>query len=229
MKLPRIRWDLVAGALLVALLAVMALNRHAIADRDARLEELRTEALELRLDSAGWETRLVGATANLEELLQEAGDSLELFAAENADLARQVEELGGELRAVATMYAELAGSIEAHDATVHGPPAAPDSISAGISDGLLEGRLVYRPPATLAIDPYHVRLALALGWVEAPDGRALLTARAQDPRVALSFGDVYYQAPAPVEFCGFGAKVKAGVVGGASVELVRVLLDALLP
>jgi len=217
-----------AGVLAVALLASLFVNGRRIEGRDARLEQLRTEALELRLDSAGWETRLVGATADLERRLQEAGDSVGLFAAANAELARQVEELGGELRTLAIMYAELAGSIEAHDATVHTstPGAPPDSISAVINDGLLSGRLVYRPPATLAIDPYRVELALALGWIEAPDGRALLTARAAHPNVRLSFGDVYYQPPNPVTFCGFGAQLKAGAMGGAATELLRFLLEA---
>lgn len=224
--LPWVAIALGAWAILSALL-----HGRQLEDRDARVDSLRTVALEAATAAMGWETRLVSATDGLERRLQEAVDSSDVLELANAELAREVEELGGELRAVATMYAELAGSIEVHDATVHvsAPGAAPDSVTAAVDDGLLSGRLVYRPPATLAIDPYRVELALALGWIEAPDGRALLTARAANPRVRLSFGDVYYQPPAPVEFCGFGAQLKAGAIGGGAAELLRLLLEGLTP
>lgn len=219
------------AALVILLVATTCASRRALGDRDAALAKARTDLMAIRADSAGWETRLVEATTDLEAKLQEAVDSTDVLSVALAGLARENELLGGELRAVATMYAGLAGSIEAHDATVHRTQTSPtedsrespvDSVTAPIDDGLLSGRLVYRPPSTLAIDPYRVELALALGWTETPDGRALVTARASDPRVALSFGDVYWSPPPRVERCSLWCQLKVGARGyfiGRGAEL----------
>jgi hypothetical protein len=230
-------WPVLAGALAVLLLVSHCSGRRALAERDARVDSLRTDLLVAGVDSAGWEVRLVGATEGLEAQLQELGDSTALLATEKAALALEVESLGGQLRVVADMYASLAGSIEAHDATVHtsardGESTVdvpyPDSVTAPIDDGLLSGRLAFFPPSALDLQ-YRVELALALGWIEAADGRALVTARAEHPNVTLRYGEVFYQPPSPVEFCSFGTKATWAGIGGGVAELVRLITSLVNP
>ena len=123
MKASRVRpSDIALLALTAATLVFFGLwqmgSLEAKADR-IELRRIRAERLMASIDSAGWEARLVDATEGLEAQLQEARESGALLAEEKADLAAEVETLGGELRAMADMYVELAGSIRTHDATVH--------------------------------------------------------------------------------------------------------------
>ena len=200
---------LLAGAC-IALYVSGRLEARGI-DRDrAELAQLKAERLVEIVDSAGWSVRLVEATRDLERKLQAEESRGALLEAEKAALAREVETLGGELRALADMYADLSGQIETHDAVVHASDSSasvPDSVTAQVDDGLLSGRIAFVPPSTLDLE-YRARLALVLGWVEAPDGRALITAKAEHPSVTLSFGEVFYQPPAPVAYCSLGQRAK---------------------
>ena len=216
---------LIAG-LTLALVLTTCGSRRALAERDARVDSLRTETLAARADAMGWETRLMRATESLDARLQAADSTVGLLTAEKAALAREVETLGGRLSSMVDLYAGVVGSIETHDATVHGPErgsneprAEPDSVTAPIDDGLLSGRMVYVPPATLGLE-YSVELALALGWVEAPDGRALVTARAADPRVQLRYGDVFWSPSPPVQYCGWGTRLAWGLGGAVAGGVV---------
>jgi hypothetical protein len=218
---------LLAGGLALLLVLSTCGSRRALDARDARVDSLRTETLTARAAAMGWETRLASATEDLELRLQELGDSTALLAREKAELAREVEELGGRLATMVDLYASLAGTIETHDAVVHSSDSAHtgesvyspvnkvDSVTAAIDDGLLSGRMAFVPPSTLDLD-YSVRLALALGIIEAADGRLLATARAEDPRVALTFGEVYWSPPAPVNYCGIMTRIGWGL-GGAGI------------
>lgn len=189
---------------------------------DPEVQRLRTALLSARAEAQGWYTALVEGTMAMEQQLMAAEDSMGLLAQEKAELAREVLALGGEIRVMADMVAELRGQLEAQG-TTHGPAGAPDSVTAPIADGLLEGRVAYFPgPSRFALD-YVARLSLVLGVVEAPDGRALLVARGTDPRVQLSYGQVYYQPPAPLPVCGLGERLRwggYGLVAGAGIRTV---------
>lgn len=212
-----------SGVLAVALATVLALPGPP--EEDPRLHQLRTELLEARADSMGWETRLVAATAGLEALLAATRDSVGLLRGEKAALAREVEAMGARLTALVDMYAEARGQIEAQGA-VHGARPEPDSVTAPIDDGLLEGRVAYLPPTSSFSLDYTARLSLVLGLVDTPDGRLLVTARGTDPRVELSYGSVFYQPPAPVRVCSMGTRLEWGA-WGAGIGFVGGLVTGL--
>lgn len=200
----------VAGILAVALATVLALPGSP--EEDPRLQQLRTELLEARAGSMGWETRLAAATAGLEARLATTRDSVGLLRGEKAALAREVEAMGARITALVDMYAEARGQIEAQG-TVHGTSQEPDSVTAPIDDGLIEGRVAYLPPTSSFSLDYVARLSIVLGLVDAPDGRLLVTARGTDPRVELSYGSVFYQPPPPVRVCSIGTRLEWGAWG----------------
>ncbi len=200
-----------------------------LAAADAAANLLRTEELLEDADAAGWEAALVESRDGLTRRLQEANDRGALLEGEKAELARSAELLGGELRIMADMYADVVGQIDAHEAVVFAPDAstgAPDSVVAQVDDGLLRGSIRFRPPAELSLE-YRIRLGIALGIVDTPDGRAMITAKAEHPKVELSYGELYYDAPAPVQYCSIGTRAAWGL-GGAGVGSVAVLLAKLV-
>lgn len=220
---------------LIVLLAALALYmtgrdffaRRAEAHTAAELATMRTEKLEAEAQAAGWRTALVDV-GNIGEQLQVTNAENALLLEEKRELVDQVATLGGQVRVLTDMYADLSGQIETHDATVHvsdSTSSAPDSVTAPIDDGLLRGRMAFVPPSTLGLE-YRAHLELVLGVSETADGRALLTARSPQERVDLSFGDVYWQPPAPIERCGFWCHVRAGLWGAVVVEGGRVIFDA---
>ena len=192
--------------------------------REAReqLDSLRSEVLVAAIDSAGWELRIAEATDDLARDLQEARDSSSWLSLENAELGRQVELLGGQLREMTAMYAGAVGQIEAHG-VVHQEPdsPAPDSVTAEVDDGLLAGRLIYRPPAGLGIDPYSVRIPVTTGIVELPDGRWASVARSPHPRVTLEHVSSVVQPPDPVAYCSITERALYAT-GGLAVGLTVV-------
>ncbi len=209
---------ILAGILAALLLVSQCASHGALADRDARVDSLRSEALAARLVADGWETRWAVTEEVLVGRLLSLQDSTALLGREKAALAEQVELLGGRLALVTDLYASVRGQLVAHDAVVHGADdydQSADSITAEVDDGLLSGRLVYVPPSTLGINPYSVALELVLGIAETPDGRALATARAADPRVSLRYGDVYWSPPPPVQVCSLGTRLEWGAWGAA--------------
>jgi len=221
----RAHWLLTAALALLLVLTTCG-SRRALASADARVDSLRTETLAARASAMGWETRFAGTTEALARQLQERRDSLVLLSQEKADLAREVELLGGRLESMVDLYASAVGTIEAHDAVVHrsdligSDPSGGqlvDSITGHVSDGLLSAdvKATVEPP-TVSIPSYSVELALALGWTVGADGRALATAMPLDPRVTLRIGEAWYSPPPPVNYCGWGTRAK-WALGGAAV------------
>ncbi len=200
-----------------------------LAAADAAANLLRTEELLEDADAAGWEAVLVESRDGLTRRLQEANHRGALLEEEKAELARSAELLGGELRVMADMYADMAGQIDAHDAVVFASDAStgvPDSVVASVDDGLLRGSIRFQPPDELSLE-YRIRLGIALGIVDTPDGRAMITARAEHPKVELSYGELFYDAPAPVQYCSIGTRAAWGL-GGAGVGSVAVLFAKLV-
>lgn len=222
---------LLTGVMAVTLLLGQCSAGRRVAEANERRDSLATVALEARAAELGWETSFARETERGQTLarwLQDSRDSTALLQDEVAELAREVETLGGELRVVAEMYARAVGQIEAHDAVLHTSAEGPDSITGHVDDGLLSADVTATlEPPTVAIPRYSVELALALGWIEAPDGRALVTARASDPRVELRFGETYYDPPAPIQVCTFGQRLEAGAWGGGIALGIRELLATL--
>lgn len=231
----RLPW-IVAGTFAVLFLASMCGGASMVKARDQRVDSLRTETLAARASAQGWEVRFGSEVARGETLagwLQEARDSTALLASQKAELAAEVELLGGRILTLTDLYASVVGQVEAHDATVHTSAledAAPqvDSVTAPVDDGLLTGRLAYFPPASLSLE-YSVELALALGWTVGADGRALATAMASDPRVRLRVGEAWYQPPAPIAHCSFGTRAKDHGRGYAVLRLLEFALAELWP
>lgn len=223
-----IPWALVVALLWVAIQGQCA--QRDLDDAREALAELRTEELQARTEARGWRTQLVQATSEMEAQLQDAQDRGALLEEEKAELAREVEALGARLTAVMDLYADARGQIVAH-AEVHQDSAAvlPDSITAPVDDGLLEGRVAYLPPSQEFDLAYQVHLALTAAVAEAPDGRGLLTLMPEDPRVALSYGEVLFQRPEPVRVCGFGQKLQWAGYGALSSELLQLAIEALTP
>jgi hypothetical protein len=224
--------SLIIAGLVVALVLTTCGARRAGEERDAVRDTLRTEELAHRADSLGWAVRVeaaLGANRSMMEVLQEREDSLDLLSLHASALAREVELLGGRLLTVSRMYAEAVGSIERHEAVVHRSDLirsdqAPDSITGHVSDGLLEADVTATiDPPSVALPRYSVALELVTAVTETPDGRALFTARAGDPRVTIAHRETYWQPPAPVEFCSVGTKLKAAGVGGGLVEVTHLI------
>ena len=230
-----IPWLLVGALALVSLQATCA--QRALDAANAELDSLRTEELAARTEAAGWETRLVEETDGLEGQLREAIEREALHVQEKAELAREVEALGARLTAVMDLYADARGQIVAHAEVHQGPeeysdeysPPLPDSITAPLDDGFLTGRVAYFPAPQEFDLAYQVHLALTAAVAEAPDGRGLLTLMPEDPRVALSYGEVLFQRPEPVRFCGFGQKLQWAGYGALGSELLQLAIEALTP
>ncbi len=193
---------------------------------DAAANLLRTEELAEDAAAAGWETALVERTNGLTRRLQDATDRNGLLAKEKAELARSAELLGGELRVMVDMYADVVGQIDAQNVVVFASDTSatvPDSVVAHLTDSLLTATVRYRPPADLSIEEYRIRLALTLGVVDAADGRQLVTAMAEDERVGLTFGNVYIEQAAPVAFCSIGQKGKYVGIGAGVLALIQAI------
>lgn len=198
---------------------------------DSRVRVLRTELLAVRLDSAQWATRLVESTEGLEERLQFSRDSTVLLSSEKADLAREVEALGGRILVLADMYAEARGQLEAaattHESVGNTTEIITDSITAPFDDGLLRGRVAYFPAPSHFSVQYTAHIALALGMIDTPDGRMLLSARAPDSRVALSYGEVLFQRPEPIRVCSLGQKAGAGLKVYGALRTLELAIGAI--
>lgn len=220
----------VVGVVLAVIIVRGLLAAGTVDELTAELDRLRSERLEAVVDSLGWEQRIASETEDLARQLQEARDENDLLATEKADLAREVETLGGRLAYVTDMYAGLASSLETAETTVFVDSVSnqADSVTAPLDDGLLSGRVAYRfGPSTFHLD-YRVALALSLAMVDLPDGRQQAIARAADPRVDLRFGELYYEAPEPVRTCSLGqrAQTAAWSIGGWKlIELVAGLAN----
>ena len=200
-----------------------------LAAANAAANLLRTEALVGATELAGWEVRLVDATSDLGKRLQEQSDRGDLLEKEKSELARQAETLNGRISALADMYADARGQITILDGRIFASDASttiPDSVTAEIDDGLLRGNLAFYPPSSLALE-YELHLAIALAFVDAPDGRMMATAMSDNPRVELRYGEVFYQPAPPVEYCSVGTRVTWGLGGlgvGAAAQLIKSIL-----
>lgn len=205
------------GSLLIAGLAIAFVfttcaSRRAIGDVRTELDSIRSEETRLRADSAGWGTAFaieVERGESLGSIVAAQDQQLRILGPATDSLIRQVELLEGRVAYLSEMYLGAVGQIETHG-VVHASDAGatPDSVTADVDDGLLAAHLYYRPPATLGANPYRVTIPLVATVSELADGRALFAARAADPRVTIELGAVYYQPPAPVQFCGLGTRVK---------------------
>lgn len=230
--------SLIIAGLLVVLVLTTCSSRRALEARDAELDSLRTEQIDAAARELGWERRFaleVEHGQRLEDLLE---DTTEFFERETVRLSREVEFLDGRLSLAAEVVASMQGQIEATEAvvfsgdsahtgeSVYSPVSKIDSISGDVTDGLLSAhvRATVEPP-TVAIPRWSIdSLHVALGLVDTPDGRQLLTARAADPRVTLAIEDVFVQPPAPVPFCSFGTRVKDHGRGYAILRTLELAL-----
>lgn len=220
---------LAAGAMAFVALQQGCEIRELRADSE-RADSLRTVVLAERAAAQGWRTQLVTATADLETRLHEAEGRGALLEAEKAELAREIETLGGRLAIMTDLYADARGQIVAH-ADVHGSnETAPDSITAPVDDGLLSGRVAYFPaPQTIDLS-YHLSLGLTVAVSEAPDGRGLVTVMPERPDlVTLSYGETLYQRPEPVRICSLGQRAETAGWAVGLWELGKAGLGALVP
>jgi hypothetical protein len=221
----------VPWALVVALGWVAIQSQCAQRELEAASEQLaslRTAVLEERTAAQGWRTQLVQATSELEAQLQDSRDRGALLEAEKAELAREIQTLGGRLAIMADLYADARGQIVAH-AEVHvadssasneaGNPAMPDSITAPVDDGLLTGKVSYYPPRNAFGLDYRISLGITLAASEAPDGQTLVTAMAEHERVSLRFGEIKVAAPRQVEHCSLTSRVQTSAVAIGAWEL----------
>lgn len=188
-----------------------------------RVDSLRSVELNLLLEESGWETVSVNVAKNLTMRLQQERDSTDAVRMRNADLARDVELLGGYLREMTEMYAEAVGQIESHG-TTHMTGQETDSVTATVDDGLLSGRLFYRTTGNvLGIDPYNVRVSLTTGIVELPNGQWSAIADADDDRVVINIDQVRRDPPEPLQICSLGQKAPwygYGVLTGGIAALL---------
>lgn len=195
------------------------------------LDSLRSELLQARIDSAGWETRIAEETSGLELRLQESIDSTDVLSIANAELGAEVALLGGRIRNLQRVNARLEGRI-ATQAIVHSAPVEnsarntePDSITASIDDGFLSGRVAYVPPENRFDLRYLAELELSLAVTELADGRQLVSAKSSDDRVHIQYDDVYVQVPDPVQYCSLGDRLWTSAVAVGSWELIQLGRD----
>jgi hypothetical protein len=214
-----------AGALLLTLIAGLTIGQSCASDGtlDAEVARLRTEALEAGAREDGWATALAEAQEDLVESARRAADSTDALSLHIADLLEQVQLLDGEVQSVTEFAANLSSQLQA-SAQVHGPEEEADSITAAIDDGLLSGRVAYFPKSTLFDLLYSAKIRAALVQSIAPDGRLLVAAQAEDPRVQLEIEALEFQAPEPIRACTLGQRASAFSVGGGIGLIAGALL-----
>ena len=180
----------------------------------AEVAKLRTDLLQAKADSAGWETRLTVATENLQAgLLKEAlrGDSAE---AREARLLQELEAAGAEILTMTKLVAKASGQVtDTVEVFVGSDACSPDSVTAEVDDGLLEGRWVYWPPTSLFDLTYTVSPPLQIVQTLAADNRLLTGVRSSDPRVTPRVQEVLFQLPERELYCSWGTRLKWGLGG----------------
>jgi hypothetical protein len=190
----------------------------------AEVATLRTNLLQAKADSAGWETRLTAATRNLQAgLLKEAlrGDSAERAA---ADLLQELEAAGARILTLTNLVAEAGGRVtDAVEVFLGADACNADSVTADVDDGLLEGRWVYWPSTSLFDLSYAVSPPLQIVQTLTADNRLLTGVRSTDPRVVPRIQEVFFQLPEREMYCSWRTKGKyAG--GGALAAALAALV-----
>jgi hypothetical protein len=215
------------SAVVIALLLIglMVSHRQTQAAEEER-SRVATELLFERAQKMDLQAQLVETErrrGDLARWLQARGDTLGAAEEAFAELAREAEALRGHVAVWRELAMDYRSQIEATGEVYYraeSTEALPDSVTWTLDDGLLTGRAVTEPPRAWAFRmDYGVRIEGELVDVVAPDGRLLVTARASDPRVALSFGSVRWDPPPPERYCGWGTKLR-WALGGAAAGVV---------
>lgn len=187
------------------------------AEREAaEVATLRTNLLQARADSAGWETRLTAATRNLHAALLKEAMGKDSAKARAAALLQELEAAGARILTLTDLVVEAENRLR-DTATVHvgDVSAVPDSVTADLDDGLLRGRWTYFPPTSLFELDYTVSPPLQIVQTLAADGRLLTGVRSPDPRVTPRVQKVQFQLPPRQRYCPWGTRLKWA--GGGTV------------
>ena len=173
------------------------------------LAELQTEKAVLVAEKLEWGTAQAEGQRDLLGKIQD-------MQADSGSMAAEIQELTGELAAlnvrlisVTEVEATTEGRIStagtehrdavAVDSEVEIPA---DSVTAPLDDGILSGRVAYFPaPQTFDLI-YSARIGGTLIHSRTPDGRLLVTAKADDERVTFRIPSLEYQLPEDSGGCG---------------------------
>jgi len=196
------------------------------AEREAaEVATLRTNLLQARADSAGWETRLTAATKNLHAALLKEAMGKDSAKAEAAGLLQELEVAGARILTLTNLVAEASGHItDTVEVFVGDNACLADSVTAEVDDGLLDLSWVYFPPTSLFEVDYTVSPPLQIVQTLAADNRLLTGVRSPDPRVTPRVQEVYFQLPPREQYCSWGTRLKWGAGGTVFDELLRLLL-----
>lgn len=180
----RLAWPLITALTLA--LAWQTCHR----DREsARANHLATEILIERARADGWEATAADTATRLLASLA-ASDS------QAARLSRELEALRARPIARTVVVASSGGEAEA----VRDPErSTPDSTVYRVDDGPLSGVITTWADSVMARLDWTVSLSAELVHVEGADGRGLVFARSEDPRVDLQVPVLEYQRQATAE------------------------------
>lgn len=189
---------------------------------------LRTAELIARLSAEGWAVTRAEAVGELTRALLEVRDSAATLEVRAAQLAGQVQLLGGEVRATADLLAEARTQLEllaAVDTTPRGRTA-----SSSWDDGTFFGTVLYREeppePARFVFPELGARIEATLALAEGPDGSLLFSAAAADPRVHLTLDRPRYQPPEPEYRCTWSTRLRWGVGGTTLGSFLSLILGS---
>lgn len=169
-----------------------------------RSDTLRSVLLIEQLEARGFVVQEAAVHRDLVTEIQTLRDSTDFLARARADLARQVETLGGRLHAVTELHAEaetalrLSGEAFVADSSASievEKHATPDSVRWTYADSTFGLDATYLPPDTLDVHRLSARVSAALAWTETPDRRLVVSAIPSDSRVHLSLEMSAYQLP----------------------------------
>ncbi len=188
------------------------------------LAEARSQAAAAESRARGFETRLVDVEDELATAYASVVDTSIIssaFRAEVVELVTQVELLQGRVATITEMYAELRDSFVFPVTDVDELGDEVTEIRGAIDEPGLRLRVAYLPPASaFRLDELGIAGVLVVSQV--PDGRQLVSARAESPRIAFTGLETYVAAAVVERRCPLGTRVTWGGVGlgiGAALGL----------
>ena len=169
------------------------------------LAEIQTEKAVLEAEKLEWATALAEGRRDLLGRIQDMKSDSGSMAALVQQLTGELEALNVQLLSVTEIEATTQGRIEAEAVEYRDTVPAerpPDSVTAPIDDGILSGRVAYCPAAHAFDLLYSARIGGTLLHSRTPDGRLLVTAKADDNRVTFRIPALEYQLPEEADGCG---------------------------
>jgi len=213
-------------AVLAIAVAFFALDGKA-AEPDPNAE-LKTEDLIRTLEERGHFVFATDPTVGVDDLVAQIesleGDTARL-AVQLRDAVQAIRVRDGEIRGVVTANLDLHAALDQLQGVVDSVTAEGDpvSVSAAIDDPAFSGWLRYFYESRTFDAELRASPRFALTISEAPDGRFLFSAIAEDERFTPIIENGAWDPPPPIYQCTVRQQLRAGAVGGGIVGVVAAI------